>query len=72
MKHVKDINEGVYRSPKWMRNLADFEINTGDDIKGEPSKGRQRKIDAENKRKEEKRKKRRKKEEEKRREEEEK
>ncbi len=31
------INEGIYRSPKWLRNLLDFEINTGEDIKGEPS-----------------------------------
>lgn len=32
------INEGVFRSPKWLRNFLDFEVNTGDDIKGEPSK----------------------------------
>lgn len=32
------MNEGVFRSPKWMRNFADFEINTGEDIKGEKSK----------------------------------
>ena len=32
------INESVYRSPKWLRNFVDFEVNTGDDIKGEPSK----------------------------------
>lgn len=32
------INEAVYRSPKWLRNIVDFEVNTGDDIKGEPSK----------------------------------
>jgi hypothetical protein len=32
------LNEAVYRSPKWMRNFIDFEVNTGDDIKGEPSK----------------------------------
>lgn len=32
------INEAVYRSPKWLRNFVDFEVNTGDDIKGEPSK----------------------------------
>jgi len=30
-------NETVLRSPKWMRNFADFEIATGKDIKGEPS-----------------------------------
>ena len=50
------VNEGVYRSPKWMRNFADFEINTDDDIKGQPSKRRQKQIDKEEKRKEEKRK----------------
>ena len=50
------MNESVYRTPKWMRGFADFEINTGEDIKGKPSKRRQRKIDKENKRKEEKRK----------------
>lgn len=32
------MNEAVYRSPKWLRNFVDFEVNTGDDIKGEPSK----------------------------------
>ncbi len=32
------LNEGVFRSPKWMRNFLDFEVNTGQDIKGEPSK----------------------------------
>lgn len=32
------INEGIIRSPKWLRNFLDFEINTGKDIKGEPSK----------------------------------
>lgn len=31
------MNEAVLRSPKWMRNFLDFEINTGKDIKGEPS-----------------------------------
>jgi hypothetical protein len=32
------MNEAIYRSPKWLRNFVDFEVNTGDDIKGEPSK----------------------------------
>jgi hypothetical protein len=32
------MNESVYRSPKWLRNIIDFEVNTGGDIKGEPSK----------------------------------
>jgi hypothetical protein len=32
------LKEAVYRSPKWMRNFIDFEVNTGKDIKGEPSK----------------------------------
>jgi len=41
------MNEGIYRSPKWLRNIADFEINTGDDIKGEPSKKMQKKLDEE-------------------------
>lgn len=36
MKH----NEAVYRSPKWLRNFVDYEVNTGEDIKGEPSKKR--------------------------------
>jgi len=44
------MNEGVIRSPKWMRNFVDFEVNTGDDIKGEPSKKKQKKIDAEKER----------------------
>jgi len=34
---MSNVNEGVYRSPKRLRNFADFEINTGRDIKGEPS-----------------------------------
>jgi hypothetical protein len=36
------MNEGVIRSPKWLRNFVDFEVNTGDDIKGNPSKSRLR------------------------------
>lgn len=32
------MNEAIYRSPKWLRNILDFEVNTGKDIKGEPSK----------------------------------
>lgn len=38
-------NESVIRSPKWMRNFLDFEINTGEDIKGEPSESRKRKLE---------------------------
>lgn len=34
------IREGIIRSPKWMRSFMDFEINTGNDIKGVPSKSR--------------------------------
>jgi hypothetical protein len=37
------INEGIYRSPKWLRNFLDYEINTGKDIKGEPSEKAKRK-----------------------------
>jgi hypothetical protein len=36
------LNEAKFRSPKWLRNYVDFEVNTGDDISGEPSK---RKVD---------------------------
>ena len=32
------LNEAKFRSPKWLRNYVDFEVNTGDDISGEPSK----------------------------------
>lgn len=32
--------EAKYRSPKWLRNFIDYEVNTGEDIKGEPSKKR--------------------------------
>ena len=50
------MNEAVYRSPKWLRNIADFEVNTGDDIKGAPSKRKQKQLDEEEKaRKEEER-----------------
>jgi hypothetical protein len=45
------MNESVIRSPKWLRNVVDFEINTGEDIKGKPSKKNQQKIDDELKRK---------------------
>ena len=41
------MNESVIRSPKWLRNFVDFEVNTGEDIKGEPSKRKQKKIEAE-------------------------
>lgn len=43
------MNEGILRSPKWLRNIADFEINTGDDIKGAPSKRKQKQLDKEEK-----------------------
>jgi len=45
------LNEGVYRSPKWLRKFMDFEVSTGDDIKGKKSK-RSIRIDKENKEKE--------------------
>ena len=32
------MNEGVYRSPKWLRKFLDYEIHTGEDIKGKVSK----------------------------------
>ena len=41
------INEAKYRSPKWLRNFVDYEINTGEDIKGEPSKKRAAKLEKE-------------------------
>jgi hypothetical protein len=41
------INEAVLRSPKWMRNFLDFEINTGKDIKGEPSEKEKRRLEEE-------------------------
>lgn len=48
------LNEAIYRSPKWLRNYIDFEVNTGEDIKGKPSKRRQKKLEREKaKRKEE-------------------
>jgi len=47
------MNEAVLRSPKWLRNIADFEINTGNDIKGAPSKRKQRKLDKEEERRKE-------------------
>lgn len=48
------MNEAVLRSPKWLRNFFDFEINTGEDIKGKPSKKRQKQMEEERKRKEKK------------------
>lgn len=36
----------IYRSPEWLRWLIDFEICTGVDIKGKPSKRKQAKINA--------------------------
>lgn len=41
------MNESVIRSPKWLRNFVDFEINTKDDIKGEPSKKMKKKMEEE-------------------------
>lgn len=41
------MNESVIRSPKWLRNFLDFEINTGEDIKGEPSKKMKKKLEEE-------------------------
>lgn len=41
------MNESVIRSPKWLRNFVDFEINTGEDIKGEPSKKMKKKLEEE-------------------------
>lgn len=34
---MKIVNESIYRIPKWLRNLVDYEVATGKDIKGEPS-----------------------------------
>lgn len=39
--------EAKYRSPKWLRNFIDYEVNTGEDIKGEPSKKRAEKLEKE-------------------------
>jgi hypothetical protein len=39
------LNEAKYRSPKWLRNFIDYEVNTGEDIKGEPSKKRAEKLE---------------------------
>ena len=41
------LNEAKFRSPKWLRNYVDFEVNTGDDISGEPSKRKAAKIEKE-------------------------
>lgn len=49
------MNEAVLRSPKWMRNFADFEINTGKDIKGEPSLKRKKQMEQERLRQEQER-----------------
>lgn len=46
------LNEGKFRSPKWLRNYVDFEVNTGDDISGEPSKRKTAKIEKEKQEKE--------------------
>lgn len=31
------MNEGIYRSPEWLRKFADFEVRTGKDLKGDQS-----------------------------------
>jgi hypothetical protein len=49
------IYESVYRSPKWMQRFADFELRTGEDIKGEPSEKEKKRIEEENKKKEQQR-----------------
>lgn len=41
------LNEAKFRSPEWLRNFVDFEVNTGDDISGEPSKRKAAKIEKE-------------------------
>lgn len=41
------LNEAKYRSPEWLRNFVDFEVNTGEDIKGEPSKRKAAKLEKE-------------------------
>jgi hypothetical protein len=41
------LNEAKFRSPKWLRNYVDFEVNTGDDISGEPSKRKAAKLEKE-------------------------
>jgi hypothetical protein len=41
------MNESVLRSPKWLRNIVDFEINTSDDIKGEQKLDSKRKQEEE-------------------------
>jgi hypothetical protein len=48
---MKRVNEAKFRSPKWLRNYLDFEVNTGDDITGQPSE-RRMKADAEKAKKE--------------------
>jgi hypothetical protein len=41
------LNEAKFRSPKWLRNFVDFEVNTGDDISGAPSKRKAAKLEKE-------------------------
>jgi hypothetical protein len=41
------LNEAKFRSPEWLRNFVDFEVNTGEDIKGEPSKRKAAKLEKE-------------------------
>jgi hypothetical protein len=41
---MKKLSEAVYRSPKWLQRFADFELRTGEDIKGEPSEKQKERI----------------------------
>ncbi len=41
---MKRITEAKFRSPKWLRNYLDFEVNTGEDITGEPSERSKKKA----------------------------
>jgi hypothetical protein len=41
------LNEAKFRSPEWLRNFVDFEVNTGDDISGAPSKRKAAKLEKE-------------------------
>jgi hypothetical protein len=50
------VNEGIYRSPKWLRNFLDYEISTGEDIKGDPSIKMKKRMAEENRIREEERK----------------
>jgi chromosome segregation ATPase len=41
------MNEAVYRSPNWLKKVLDFELHTGEDIKGKVSKKEMREKAAE-------------------------